>query len=110
MKIINVEGIGNNVGENNKTGNITINNQVDNSTTLTETLLKYGIEQEDIKELLNLLKMEKPDEKSKQPGAYAQTWISKLLKKAKDGIGNISLNTTATILAQCIMKYYGIVT
>ena len=103
-----IEGNRNNIGNGNNSGDIIINSQIDNSKVLNETLLKYGIEQTDINELLTVLKMEKPNENSKQLGDYAQTWISKIIKKAKEGIGNISMGITASILAQCIMKYYGI--
>ena len=97
------------VGDNNNSGDTIINSQVSNSKVLNEALLRYGVEQDDINELLTILKMKKPDENARQPGDYAQTWINKVIKKAKQGIGNISLDITATILAQCIMKYYEIV-
>jgi hypothetical protein len=104
----NVKGNRNIIGNNNNSGDTIINSHVNNTKVLNETLIRYGIEQKDVNELLTILKMERPDENHAQPGDYAQTWINKIVKKAKDGIGNISLGITASMLAQCIMKYYEI--
>lgn len=106
---INITGDRNNVGDGNNSGDTYINSQVNNATTLKDSLLQYGIEQADIDELLHILKIEKLQKDARQPGDYALTWINKILKKAKEGTGNISLGITASILAQLIMKYFGIV-
>lgn len=106
---INITGKRNIVGDGNNSGDTYINSPINNASVLKDSLLQYGIEQADIDELLSILEIEKLQKDAKQPGDYAQTWINKILKKAKEGTGNISLGITASILAQFIMKYFGIV-
>ncbi|MFZ4739864.1 MAG: hypothetical protein ACOYLE_01730 [Bacteroidales bacterium] len=104
----------NNSGDGNiiNTGN---ENQIESNVTLykgdterlNKELLKQGIEQEDIQELLELVKNENPNQENGRLGEKSNGWISKIINKSLNGVGRIATGISANILATLIRQYYG---
>jgi hypothetical protein len=87
------------------TANITINKG--NKQVLERTLSESKVAEEDIQELLLVIDEEPPvDQKF---GVKVNTWMGKMYAKALSGGWEISAGAAGSILAQAIMKYYGLV-
>lgn len=85
--------------------NITINKG--NKQVLERTLSENKVADEDIQELLLVIDEEPPvDQKF---GVKVNTWMGKMYAKALSGGWEISAGAAGSILAQAIMKYYGLV-
>jgi len=87
------------------TANITINKG--NKQVLERTLSENKVAEEDIQELLLVIDEEPP--KDQKFGVKVNTWMGKMYAKALSGGWEISAGAAGSILAQAIMKYYGLV-
>lgn len=95
------------IGGINSNVNANINITAKNINSLNKTLKDHGIDQADIDELNMILKNETPDNANKKIGVYANNWITKIMNKAANGIGNISANLSIGLLIQFLSHYYG---
>jgi hypothetical protein len=105
----------NNSGDGNviNTGN---NNQITNEVTLYKNdierlqkeLRQQGVDEEDIREISDIVATEVPNADEGRLGVKANGWISTVINKSLNGIGKISTGLTVHMLATFIKHYYGI--
>jgi|GEM_PF-1561530 len=72
---------------------------------VTTELEKFGVAQEDIQEVREILTTEPPE-----PDGYGQkvkAWMSKMLGKAVEGSWQIGLGTAGGVLTEILKKFYG---
>ena len=107
----------NNIGDGNilNTGDKTqieadINIITSNKEVLKKQLLKIGIKEEDLTELIEIIDLEKPNIKSKAFSEKVNKWTSKMLNKALDRSWNIGIGNAGNLLEEAISNYYGIKT
>lgn len=108
MNTITNTGDGNviNTGDHaNVTATITITKGDVNA--LDKQLKEHGIDNDDIRELNEIIKNEEPDRENDKLGVKASTWIGKIIGKSVGGIGKIATAVTANLLAGWIRGYYG---
>jgi len=74
---------------------------------LAEALRKYGIEEEDISELTEIVKTEKPDLKKNTLGPKTSGWIGKITTKALTGTGKILQSVASGVLVQLVKEHFG---
>jgi len=74
---------------------------------LTNTLTQQGVSQEDIKELLLILKSDNHDKEIKKIGDKTESWIKKMINKAKNGSWAIAIGAAGKLLADAIKLYLG---
>ncbi len=104
----------NNSGDGNviNTGN---ENKIENKVTLYKgdlnrlqrELIQQGIEENDIKEITDILSSENPNQEKTMLGEKANGWISKIINKSLNGIGKIATGVSSNLLATFIKQYYG---
>ncbi|MBF0762160.1 hypothetical protein IR148_14055 [Dysgonomonas mossii] len=107
--IITNTGDGNLINTGNK-------NKIENTVTITksniehlkETLRNNGIQDEDIEELECILVEEPTVYSNNQFGTKVNDWIKKMVGKAVDGTWQIGIGAAGTLLADSLMKYYGL--
>lgn len=109
-KILTTTIIGNNnvvlSGDNNtQTVNITI--KKNDLKSLIKLLEKYNVEEDDIREITDVLNSEKPDYEKKELGPKAKTWLTKMLGKAVQGTWDIAAGIGANLLTNALRSYYG---
>lgn len=85
-----------------------INVSKGNLDSLKRQLSKYGIENEDIEELAEIVQTESPNSASNTLGEKSNGWILKVAGKALSGAGKIAIGISSNILANVIRQYYGI--
>lgn len=94
-----------NIGDKNDISNkVIIKN---NDEYLVKELERLKVSQEDIKELINILKSDLPDYDNKKFGKATNNWIQKMLGKALEGTWQIGIETAGGILAQLLIGYFG---
>jgi hypothetical protein len=74
---------------------------------LNNALSEKGVDQEDIKELNEIVTTEKPDPDKNILGQRAIEWIQKITGKALSGIGKIAVHVSSDLLAAYLKQYYG---
>ncbi|MBS1525331.1 MAG: hypothetical protein JST19_06770 [Bacteroidetes bacterium] len=74
---------------------------------LANDLIKRGINESDISDLLTFIDEEKPTSDGKF-SKQVNTWIGRMINKAVDGSWEIGIATAGGVLAEAIAKYYGI--
>lgn len=74
----------------------------------TKFLEKYNVEKNDIQEIINIFKDEKPNYENKELGPKAKSWLSKMLSKSIQGAWDISVNIAANLLTGAINNFYGL--
>lgn len=79
-----------------------------NLDTLKQQLSEYGIEEEDIQELSEILRTEEPNTITNALSEKSNNWILKITGKALSGIGKIATGISSNILAHLIRQYYGL--
>lgn len=104
----------NNSGDGNliNTGN---ENKIDSSITLykgdigrlQKELRNQGIDEEDIKEISEIVVSEEPNQEKVILGQKSNGWISKVINKSLNGIGKIATGISSNLLASLIRQYYG---
>lgn len=104
----------NNSGDGNliNTGN---ENKIDSSITLykgdigrlQKELRNQGIDEEDIKEITEIVASEEPNQEKAILGQKSNGWISKVVNKSLNGIGKIATGISSNLLASLIRQYYG---
>ena len=82
----------------------TININKSNLDVLKRQLFKYGIEDEDIEELAEIVQTEKPNSESNTLGEKSNGWILKIVGKALSGVGKIATGISSNILATLIKQ------
>lgn len=105
---INTSGDGNVINTGNK-------NQIENNVTMykgnidrfAKELQKQGLDEGDIKEITEIVKLEKPNEETGRLGEKANGWIAKIINKSLNGVGKIATGISANLLATFIKQYYG---
>ena len=90
---------------NQQTVNFTVNK--DDTNSLIEYLRKNKLDENDIKEIENIIKDETPDCNSKVYGPKLKQWMTKMIGKAIDGTWNVTVTVASKILTEAISKYYG---
>lgn len=86
----------------------TINVKKGNLDTLKHQLTKYGIDDDDIEELAEIVQSEIPNSENNTLGEKSNNWILKIAGKALSGAGKIAIGISSNILANAIRQYYGI--
>jgi len=106
----------NNYGDGNisNTGNDTIIDAVINISKndpqkLQEELLKKGVDQNDIDELITVIDNDNHDIDNKKFGSSTNEWFTKMIGKALDGSWNITTSVAAGVLTEIINQYLGII-
>lgn len=104
----------NNSGDGNliNTGN---ENKIDSSITLykgdigrlQKELRNQGVDEEDIKEISEIVVSEEPNQEKAILGQKSNGWISKVINKSLNGIGKIATGISSNLLASLIRQYYG---
>lgn len=104
----------NNSGDGNliNTGN---ENKIDSSITLykgdigrlQKELRNQGVDEEDIKEISEIVVSEEPNQDKAILGQKSNGWISKVINKSLNGIGKIATGISSNLLASLIRQYYG---
>lgn len=104
----------NNSGDGNliNTGN---ENKIDSNVTLykgdiarlQKELRNQGIDEEDIKEISEIIVSEEPNKEKAILGQKSNGWISKVVNKSLNGIGKIATGISSNLLASLIRQYYG---
>lgn len=79
----------------------------DNFEELREVLLIAGIEKEDVDELEEIIKTDKPDNTKMEYGPKVKTWVTKMLGKAMDSSWKMGLGAAGKLLADGLSHYYG---
>lgn len=79
-----------------------------NLDSLKQQMASYGIENEDIEELSEIVQAEDPNSGNNTLGAKSNGWILKIAGKALSGAGKIATGISSNILAAIIREYYGI--
>lgn len=74
---------------------------------LKEELKKKGIDENDIAEIVEIIIDEEPNIEEKRLGEKSNGWISKIINKSLNGVGEIVTEVSAVILATLIKQYYG---
>ena len=70
-------------------------------------LKKNGVQDSDIQELQEIL-IEEPELIDNKFGSKVNAWLKNMLNKAVDGSWQISIGAAGTLLAEALMKYYGV--
>lgn len=78
-----------------------------NKQSLSENLLKNGVDEEDVNKLLKVVDLESPNEDGKF-GTQVNAWVSSMLNKALDGTWQVSIGAAGGMLAEVIQHYYGL--
>lgn len=104
----------NNSGDGNliNTGN---ENKIDSSITLykgdigrlQKELRNQGVDEEDIKEISEIVVSEEPNQDKAILGQKSNGWILKVINKSLNGIGKIATGISSNLLASLIRQYYG---
>ncbi len=105
---INNSGDGNVINNGNE-------NKIENNVTLykgdmerlKKELSQQGIDNVDIAEITEIVKIEKPDNENDRLGEKSNGWISKIINKSLNGVGKIATGISSNILATLIKQYYG---
>jgi hypothetical protein len=79
-----------------------------NLDSLKHQLSNYGIEDEDIEELSEIVQTENPNSVNTKLGEKSNSWILKIAGKALSGVGKIATGISSNILTNVIRQYYGI--
>lgn len=74
---------------------------------LADTLTKEGVAPEDIEELKGILGIDNPNEENQFFGDKTNSWIQKMIDKAKSGTWAITVGAAGKLLADAIKIYYG---
>lgn len=94
-----------NIGNDNKIFNLPVNKG--NFEELRMLFKENQVSEEDINELDEILKEEKPDEGKKEFGPKVKGWIAKMLGKAKDGSWAVAVGAAGKLLADGLKYYNG---
>lgn len=109
-KILSTTIIGNNnvvLSGDNNTQNVSITVKKEDLKSFVKLLEKYNVEKEDINEITDVLKDEKPDYEKRDLGPKAKTWLTKMLSKAIQGTWDIAAGIAANLLTNALRSYYG---
>jgi len=108
--IINNYGDGNisNTGNNTKIDAI-INISKNDIQKLQEELLKNGVNQNDIDELVTIIDNDNHDIDNKKFGSSTNGWYTKMIGKTLDGSWNITTGVAAGVLTEIINQYLGFI-
>jgi hypothetical protein len=109
FQIVGINGDGNvlNTGDEAKI-HATINLSNSNLESLKRKLSKYGIEDEDIQELSQIVQKEKPNSAVNSLGEESIGWILKIVGKALSGRDKTANGVSSDMLVNVIREYYGI--
>lgn len=109
IQIGNITGDGNIVNTGSEANiHATIHVSKGNLDALKRQLAKYGIEDNDIEELAEIVQTEKPNSINNTLGEKSNNWILKIASKALSSVGKITTGISSNILANVIRQYYGI--
>lgn len=102
------------------TGNANVVNTGDNATVkaiiniikgsqedLKKTLKDYGIKENDINELLEVIDTEIPNSEKGTFGYKVNLWIGKMINRALDGSWQVAIGAAGSFLADAVQSYYG---
>lgn len=109
MNTFNTSGDGNivNTGNNNTfKSTITINKGDINA--LKEALKQISVPDEDIVELEQIVRTDKPDTEKKVLGQKTNGWIQKMVGKTLDKSWDFATGTAAGLLTELLLKYFGV--
>jgi len=104
--IINGDGNILNTGKNSKITNSSNINK-SNKDDLINHLKNIGLDEEDTKEIAEIIDIETPDYQNGRFGINVNTWIAKMINKTINGSWNVGIGAAGTLLAEAIKKYYG---
>jgi hypothetical protein len=74
---------------------------------LQKELRSTGIDEEDIKEITEIVATEEPNQEKSLLGQKSNSWISRIVNKSLNGIGRIATDISSNLLASLIKQYYG---
>jgi len=110
MANINITGDGNVINTGlNSTINVKTKINKNDLVAFQEALRKLNISEDDIQEISGIVQNEAKKIKDNVLDIKSQSWINKMISKAKDGSWEIALNTVAGTLTSIISKFYGLV-
>ncbi len=109
MSQVNIHSTGNgsiiNTGNHN-TIHATLKVSIGDINVLKEELTKNKVPADDIEEIVNIIKEEKPI--NNMLGPNSKSWIRKMLDKSMEGSWEIGLATAGGILTEILKKFYGL--
>lgn len=109
IQVGDINGDGNILNTGNEANiHATINVNKGNLDNLKRQLSNYGIEDDDIEELSEIVQTENPNSVNNTLGEKSNSWILKITGKALSGVGKIAVGISSNILASLIRQYYGI--
>lgn len=74
---------------------------------LEKVLYENKVSKEDIEELKEILKTDKPNFESKTFGDGVSNWVGKMISKSAKNIWNIGIGAAGSLLAEALNQYYG---
>jgi hypothetical protein len=74
-----------------------------------KSLKDHGVDDDDIREITEIVNIEKPDLKNNELGPQTKGWISKVAGKSVSGVGKVAIGTVANLLATVIKAHIGMV-
>lgn len=74
---------------------------------LQKELRNQGVDEEDIKEITEIVASEEPNQEKAILGQKSNGWISKVINKSLNGVGKIASGISSNLLASLIRQYYG---
>ncbi|GAA4456501.1 hypothetical protein [Rurimicrobium arvi] len=109
IQVGDITGHGNILNTGNQANIYSTNNvSKNNLDTLKNQLTKYGIDDDDIQELAEIVQAETPNSKTNTLGEKSNNWILKIIGKSLSGAGKIAIGISSNILAAVIRQYYGL--
>lgn len=79
-----------------------------NSEELEKALEAYGISEDSVKELSEIVQSEEPTSKDEPFGQKAKNWLLNNLKKAEDGTWKVGISVATDVIKKAVSGYYGL--